>query len=123
MSYLKAHFKTTTTMVSANFNMNFIFDEWITDDHIASKKGETFKCYPLSMSARSSHCSISHPSQDQQLPKVRLILLHNVNSSLIITPPTPFTIFSFDFVVNFNCELSFNNSITVLDIFRTSKTF
>ena len=43
ISYLKAHFKTTTTMVSTNFNMNFIFDEWIIDDQIASKKGETLK--------------------------------------------------------------------------------
>ena len=71
ISYLKAHFKTTTTMVSTNFNMNFIFDEWINDDHIASKKGESFKvkCYPLSMSARNSHFSIPYPSQDQQLPQ------------------------------------------------------
>ena len=30
-------------MVSTNFNMNFIFDEWIIDDQIASKKGETLK--------------------------------------------------------------------------------
>ena len=103
ISYLKAHFKTTTTMVSTNFNMNFSFDEWIIDDHIASKKGEIFKCYPLSMSARSSHFSVSHPSQDQQLPKLRLFLLHNANFSLIITPPTPFTMLSFDLVVNFNC--------------------
>ena len=43
ISYLKAHFKTTTTMVSTNFNMSFIFDEWIIDDQIASKKGETLK--------------------------------------------------------------------------------
>ena len=43
ISYLKAHFKTTNTMVSTNFNMNFIFDEWIIDDQIASKKGETLK--------------------------------------------------------------------------------
>ena len=43
ISYLKAHFNTTTTMVSTNFNMNFIFDEWIIDDQIASKKGETLK--------------------------------------------------------------------------------
>ena len=43
ISYLKAHFKTTTTMVSTNFNMNFIFDEWINDDHIASKKGKVSK--------------------------------------------------------------------------------
>ena len=103
ISYLKAHFKTTSTMVSTNYNMNFIFNEWIIDDHIASKKGETFKCYPLSMSARSSHFSISHPSQDQQLPKLRLFPLHNVNFSLIITPPTPFIMLSFDLVVNFNC--------------------
>ena len=103
ISYLKAHFKTTTTMVSTNFNMNFIFDEWIIDDHIASKKGETFKFYPLSISARSSHFSISHPSQDKQLPKLKLSPLHNVNFSLIITPPTPFTMLSFDLVVNFNC--------------------
>ena len=70
ISYLKAHFKTTTTMVSTNFNMNFIFDEWIIPDQIASKKGETFKvkCYPLTMSARSNHFSIPHPSQDQLCP-------------------------------------------------------
>ena len=57
ISYLKARFKTTTTMITTNFNMNFIFDEWIIDDHIASKKGKTFKvkCYPLTMSARSTH--------------------------------------------------------------------
>ena len=94
ISYLKAHFKTTTTMVSTNFNMNFIFDEWIIPDQIASKKGETFKvkCYPLTMSPRSSHFSIPHPSQDQQLSKMTLLPLHNVSFSLIITPPTPFTI-------------------------------
>ena len=63
ISYLKAHFKTTTTMVSTNFNMNLISEEWIIDGHIASKKGETFKvkCYPLTMSARSSHFSIPPP--------------------------------------------------------------
>ena len=99
----KAHFKTTNTMASTNFNMNFIFDEWIIDDHSASKKGETFKCYPLSMSARSRHFSIAHPSQDQQVPKLRLFPLHNVNISLIITPPTHFTMLSFNLVVNFNC--------------------
>ena len=73
--------------------------------HIASKKGETLKvkCYPLSMSARSSHFSIHHPSQDQQLPKLRLFPLHNVNFGLIITSPTPFNMPSFDLVVNFNC--------------------
>ena len=37
-SYLKAYFKTTTTMVSTNFKMNFIFDESIIDEQIASKK-------------------------------------------------------------------------------------
>ena len=105
ISYLKAHFKTTTTMVSTNFNMNFIFDEWIIDDQITSSKGETFKvkCYPLTMFARSSHFSIPHPSQDQQLSKLRLFPLRNVNFSLIITPPTSFTMLSFDIVVNFNC--------------------
>ena len=76
VSYLKAHFKTTTTIVSTNFDINFIFDEWIIDDDIASKKGESFKvkCYPLTMSARSSHFSIPHPSQDQQLPKLRFLI-------------------------------------------------
>ena len=44
ISYLKAHFKTTTTMVSINFKMNFIFDEWIIDEHITSKqKGKLSK--------------------------------------------------------------------------------
>ena len=43
ISNLKAHFKTTTTMVFTNFQMNFIFDEWIIDDHIASKKRENFQ--------------------------------------------------------------------------------
>ena len=43
INYLKAHFKTTTTMVSTNFQMNFIFDELIIDDHIASKKGKLSK--------------------------------------------------------------------------------
>ena len=105
ISYLKAHFKTTNTMVSTNSNMNLISEEWIIDGHIASKKGETFKvrCYPLTMSPRSSHFSIPHPSQDQQLSKMRLLPLHNVSFSLIITPPTPFTMLSFDLVVNFNC--------------------
>lgn len=27
-------------MVSTNFNMNFIFDEWMSDKHIASKMKE-----------------------------------------------------------------------------------
>ena len=105
ISYLKAQFKTTTTMITTNFNMNFIFDEWIIDDHIASKKGEPFKvkCYPLTMSARSSYFSIPHPSQDQQLFKLSLFPLQNVKFSLIITPPTPFTMLSFNLVVNFNC--------------------
>ena len=105
ISYLKAHFKTTTTMVSTNFDMNFIFDECIIDDDIASKKGKTFKakCFPLTMSVRSSHFSIPHPSQDQQLSKLRLFPLHIVNFNLIITPPTPFTMLSFDLVINFNC--------------------
>ena len=40
ISYLKAHFKTTTTMVSTNIYMNYTFHEWIFDDHIASKKGD-----------------------------------------------------------------------------------
>ena len=40
ISYLKAHFKTTTNMVSINCNMNFICDEWISDKHIASKVKE-----------------------------------------------------------------------------------
>ena len=40
ISYLKAHFKTTTTMVSTNIYMNYTFDEWIFDDNIASKKGD-----------------------------------------------------------------------------------
>ena len=38
ISYFKAHFKTTTTMVSTNFKMNFIFNEWVIDEHIVSKK-------------------------------------------------------------------------------------
>ena len=94
ISYLKANFKTTTKMMSTNFNMNLISEEWIIDGHIASKKGETFKvkCYPLTMSPRSSHFSIPHPSQDQQQSKMRLLPLYNVSFSLIITPPTPFTI-------------------------------
>ena len=104
ISYLKAHFKTTTTMVSTNFHMNFIFDELIIDDHIASKKGKLSKlnvihcwCLPEVVIFQSST-----PSQHQQLPKLRLFLLHNLNFSLIITPPTPFTMLSFD-LVNFNC--------------------
>ena len=64
------------------------------------KKG--IKCYLLTMSARSSHFSIPHPSQNQQLSKLVLLPLHNVNFSIIITPPTPFTMLSFDLVVNFN---------------------
>ena len=105
ISYLKARFKTSTTMVTINFKMNFIFDEWIIDDHIASKKGQTFKvkCYPLTMSARSSYLSIPHSSQDQQLFKLRLFPLHNVNFILINTSPTLFMMLSFNLVVNFNC--------------------
>ena len=38
ISYLKAHFKTTITMVSTSFKMNFIFNEWVIDEHVASKK-------------------------------------------------------------------------------------
>ena len=104
ISYLKAHFKTTTTMVSTNFNMNFIFDEWILMVKLLLKKGKLSKlnvihwqCLPEVVIFQSPH-----PSQDQQLSKVRLFPLHNVNFSLIIIPPTPFTMLSFD-LVNFNC--------------------
>ena len=38
ISYLKAHFKTTTTMVFTIFKKDFIFDEWIIDEYVASKK-------------------------------------------------------------------------------------
>ena len=40
ISYLKAHFKSTTTIFSTNLKMNFIFDEWIIDQHIASNEKE-----------------------------------------------------------------------------------
>ena len=61
------------------------------------------RCYPLTMFARSSLFWIPHPSQDQQLSKLRLFPLLNVNFSLIINPPTSFTMLSFDLVVHFNC--------------------
>ena len=43
ISYLTAHFETTITMVSTNFKMNFIFDEWINDEHIALKGRGNFQ--------------------------------------------------------------------------------
>ena len=38
ISYLEVHFKTTTTMVTTKFKMNFIFNEWVINEYIASKK-------------------------------------------------------------------------------------
>ena len=68
ISYLKAHFKTTTTMVFHNFKKDFIFDEWIIDENVASKKRDRLsKLKVIYASNKSIHFSIPHPSQDLQL--------------------------------------------------------
>ena len=72
---------------------------------------KTFKVkgHQLTISTKSSHFSILHLSQDLQQSKLRLFPPHNVNFSLIMTPPTSCTMLSFDLVATFTYLQSLKN--------------
>ena len=91
ISYLEVHFKTTTTMVTTKFKMNFIFNEWIINEYIASKK----KGKLLKLKVIHWWCLlIPHYSEDLQLFKwhqfpaftysMMHICIHNLLFSLSI---------------------------------------